>query len=213
MITNNSSAEQIVAVRPIPEYFSLTWMLGSRCNYDCMYCPAELHDSTSRPHDLETMQQVWCNIHAKTQHKNLPYKISFTGGEVTANRNFLPLARWLRNNYSDIAMILITTNGSASQRYYEELSQHVEGISFSTHSEFMDEQRFFNTVKAVNQLMPRPKKSVHVNIMNEYWNQDRIAIYKTWLDQNCISYSINSINYEKAVRTTILKQGKPNLEI
>lgn len=213
MITSNLSAERIVAVRPIPEYFSLTWMLGSRCNYDCMYCPTELHDATSRPHDLETMQQAWRNIYAKTQHKNLLYKISFTGGEVTANRNFLPLVQWLRNNYSDIDMILITTNGSASRRYYEELSQHVESISFSTHSEFMDEQRFFNTVKGINQLMARPKKSVHVNIMDEYWNQERIAIYKTWLDLNGISYSVNSVNYEHAVRTTILKQGKQNLEV
>jgi MoaA/NifB/PqqE/SkfB family radical SAM enzyme len=205
--------EQIISVRPVPEYFSLTWMLGSRCNYDCMYCPSELHDMTSQPHDLETMQQVWKNIYAKTQHKDLSYKISFTGGEVTANKNFLPLIKWLRNNYPEIAMILLTTNGSASQRYYEDLSEHVESISFSTHSEFMDEQRFFNTVLAVNQLMPRPKKSVNVNIMDEYWNQDRISIYKTWLDRHNISYSVNTINYEQAVRTNILQQGKINLEV
>ena len=210
MIMNN---EKIISVRPIPEYFSLTWMLGSRCNYDCMYCPAELHDSTSQPHDLETMQQVWKNIYEKTQQKNLPYKISFTGGEVTANKNFLPLTKWLRSTYSDIAMILLTTNGSASRRYYEELSEHVESISFSTHSEFMDEKHFFETVVAVNHLMPRPKKSVHVNVMDEYWNQDRISIYKKWLDQHNVSYTVNSINYEQAVRTNILQKGKQNLEV
>ena len=213
MTTSNFFTEKIVAVRPVPEYFSLTWMLGSRCNYDCMYCPSDLHDATSRPHDLETMQQTWRNIYDKTQHKRLPYKINFTGGEVTANKNFLPLTQWLRNNYTDIAMIVVTTNGSASQRYYEDLSQHVESISFSTHSEFMDEQRFFGTVYAINQLMTRPKKSVHVNIMDEYWNQDRISVYKKWLDQHSISYSVNSINYEHAVRTTILQQGQSNLEV
>ena len=213
MTTDNFPSEKIVAVRPVPEYFSLTWMLGSRCNYDCMYCPAELHDSTSRPHDLDTMQQVWRNVYDKTQHKSLPYKISFTGGEVTANKNFLPLIKWLRNNYADIAMILLTTNGSASKRYYEDLSQYVESISFSTHSEFMDEEKFFKTVKSINELMIRPKKSVHVNIMDEHWNQDRIAVYKTWLDKHGISYSVNAINYDHAVRTTILKQGKQNLEI
>jgi molybdenum cofactor biosynthesis enzyme MoaA len=175
--------DPIVQVTPVPEYFSLTWMLGSRCNYDCMYCPTELHDSTSRPHDLETMQQVWRNIHNKTQHKNLPYKISFTGGEVTANKNFLPLVEWLRTTYPDIAMILLTTNGSASQRYYEKLAGVVDSISFSTHSEYMDEQRFFDTVLAVDQLMVRPAKSVHVNIMNEHWNQDRIQIVSTMVDQ------------------------------
>jgi len=205
--------EKIISVTPIPEYLSLTWMLGSRCNYDCMYCPSELHDATSQPHDLETMQQVWNNIYKKTQHKNLPYKISFTGGEVTANKNFLPLVQWLRNNYPDIAMILLTTNGSASQRYYTDLCQHVESISFSTHSEFMNEQRFFETVLAINEIMIRPKKSLHVNIMDEYWNQARMELYKKLLDQHAVSYSVNSVDYAKATRTYILNQGEQNLAI
>jgi molybdenum cofactor biosynthesis enzyme MoaA len=178
-----------------------------------MYCPTELHDMTSRPHDLVSMQQVWRNIYEKTQNKALPYKISFTGGEVTANKNFLPLIKWLRDTYADIAMILLTTNGSASQRYYQDLSQYVESISFSTHSEFINEQRFFDTVVAVDHVMIRPQKSVHVNIMNEHWNQDRIELYKKWLDQRNISYTINQIDYTKATRTYILDQGVKNLAI
>jgi MoaA/NifB/PqqE/SkfB family radical SAM enzyme len=205
--------DPIVQVTPVPEYFSLTWMLGSRCNYDCMYCPTELHDSTSRPHDLETMQQAWRNIYNKTQHKNLPYKISFTGGEVTANKNFLPLVEWLRTTYPDIAMILLTTNGSASQRYYEKLAEVVNSISFSTHSEYIDEQRFFDTVLAVDQLMIRPAKSVHVNIMDEHWNKDRIKLYQAWLTKHNISHSVNQINYTKATRTYILNQGVKNLAV
>jgi MoaA/NifB/PqqE/SkfB family radical SAM enzyme len=205
--------EKIISVTPIPDYFSLTWMLGSRCNYDCMYCPRELHDTTSQPHDLETMQQTWKKIYEKTWHKNLPYKISFTGGEVTANKNFLPLVQWLRKNYPNIAMILLTTNGSASQRYYTDLCRHVESISFSTHSEFMDEQRFFETVLAINEIMIHPKKSVHVNIMDEHWNQERIKIYKKLLEAHRISYTVNSIDYAKSTRTFTLNQGKQNLAI
>ena len=204
---------KIIKVQPIPEYFSVTWMLGSRCNYDCMYCPDEFHDMTSRPHDLETMKQVWLNIYNKSKNKNLPYKISFTGGEVTANRNFLPLVQWLRETFDDIKMILLTTNGSASKNYYLKLAKCVESISFSTHSEFMDEQEFFTKVKAVNQVMIRPDKSLHVNIMDEYWNQDRIVLYKDWLTQSNISHSVNAINYEAGIRTTILNKGKKNLAI
>jgi molybdenum cofactor biosynthesis enzyme MoaA len=168
---------------------------------------------TSQPHDLATMQQVWRNIYEKIQNKDLPCKIGFTGGEVTANKNFLPLVKWLRDTYADIAMILLTTNGSASQRYYLDLSQYVESISFSTHSEFINEQRFFDTVIAVNHVMIRPQKSIHVNIMNEYWNQDRIEVYKKCLDQHNISYTVNQIDYTKATRTYILKQGEQNLAI
>ena len=204
---------KIIRVQPVTEYFSITWMLGSRCNYDCMYCPDEFHDMTSRPHDLETMKEVWLNIYNKSKNKNLPYKISFTGGEVTANRNFLPLVQWLRETFDDIKMILLTTNGSASENYYLKLAQCVESISFSTHSEFMDEQEFFTKVEAVNQVMIRPDKSLHVNIMDEYWNQERIVLYKKWLTERNISHSVNAINYEAGTRTEILNKGKKNLAI
>lgn len=203
---------KVIQVTPVPEHFSISWMLGARCNYDCMYCPAEWHDSTSTPHSLETMQQVWRNIYEQTNHKKLPYKISFTGGEVTANKNFLPLVQWLRSSYPEIGMLLFTTNGSASLNHYKKLSACVESITFSTHSEFMDEKEFFTKVKEINAIMPRPEKSVHVNIMDEFWNAERIVLYKKFLDENNISYSVNRIDYEDKIREYPIFQGVVNLE-
>ena len=184
---------KIIKIEPIQKYFSLQWMLGSFCNYSCSYCPSELHDTTSRPHDLDTMKTVWQNIYTKTKHLGLKYKICFTGGEVTANKNFLPLLEWMRVKYPDIAMVLLTTNGSASANYYIKLAKVVESISFSTHSEFMNEEEFFNKAIKVNLVMIRPHKSFHVNVMNESWNKDNIARYTSVLDKNHISYSINEI--------------------
>lgn len=160
---------------------------------------------TSRPHDLETMQQVWKNIHEKSRDRGLHYKISFTGGEVTANKNFLPLVAWMRENYSDIAMILLTTNGSASLNYYLKLAALVESISFSTHSEFMDEAEFFQKAQAIDSIMVRPEKSFHVNIMDEDWNRDRIEMYKSWLTEKNISHSVNSIDYSYRTREHVMK--------
>jgi organic radical activating enzyme len=177
-----------------------------------MYCPGEWHDATSRPHDLATMQQAWSNIFEKTQHQNLPYKLCFTGGEVTANKNFLPFIKWVRENYSQVKMILFTTNGSASLNYYRRVAQLVEAITFSTHSEFMIEDEFFKKVVDINSLMIRPEKSLHVNIMDEYWNADRIEVYKKHLDLHGISYSVNKIEYNlPGSRTTIMNKGKQNL--
>lgn len=208
---NIKHMDKIIKVEPVPKYFSISWMLGSLCNYDCMYCPAEYHDSTSLPHDLQTLQTAWKNIHAKTQHLDLLYKITFTGGEVTANKNFLPLLQWLRHEYNDIAIIGITTNGSASLNYYTKLSKVVEYISFSTHSEFMDEQKFFNKALALHKIMQGPQKSFHVNVMDEYWNQSRKEIYIQWLAQHGISYTVNEIDYSAKIRTFFKKQGKANL--
>ena len=144
---------KIIKIEPVPKYYSITWMLGAFCNYNCSYCPDELHDTTSRPHDLDTMKTAWKNIHTKTNHLKLKYKICFTGGEVTANKNFLPFIKWLRSEYSDVSMILITTNGSASLNYYQRLTNYVEAISFSTHSEHMNEQEFFHKVEKINDII------------------------------------------------------------
>lgn len=200
----------IVRVVPADAYFSLTWMIGTRCNYDCMYCPTELHDDSSTPASLEKLQQYWKSIYEKTQHQKLKYKISFTGGEVTVNKNFKNLVQWIRENYAqDIFQILLTTNGSASTAYYRNLYQYVDNISFSLHSEHADEQAFFKTVCELKSTIP-PNKFLHVCIMDEYWNQSRIAQYVELLEQRNISYGVNKINYDKANRNVVVFKGVQN---
>lgn len=176
---------------------ALTWMIGSRCNYACSYCPDELHDNHSPHPDLEKLKQVWDNFYTKTKHIGLPYKLSFTGGEVTANKSFLPLIEYLRNSDFNIGQLLVTTNGSASNAYYLRLAKFVDAISFSTHTEFWNESKFFDNVIAVNQVMIRPQKSVHVNIMDEPEARHRFAEFETLLTKNNVSYSINQIEYDQ----------------
>lgn len=204
--------EHIIKVEPTIPSVSISWMLGSRCNYDCMYCPTELHDMTSKHPSLDQLVAVWDSMVRKTQHKKLGYKLSFTGGEVSANRNFIPLLEHIRSSNVTVNQIVITTNGSASENYYIKLSRLVDAISFSVHSEFFNEQDFFNKVLVVDQLMQRPHKSTHVNIMDEFWNQQRIPLYTAWLDQHNISYSVNKINYLQQTRNEPTFNGVYNLE-
>ena len=206
------TVNQIVRVEPTTPMLSLTWMIGARCNYDCMYCPTELHDTTSGHPDLEKLKTAWQSLYQKTKQQQLPYKISFTGGEVTANKSFLPLIEYLTSGQFDIGQLIVTTNGSASLGYYTRLASLVDAISFSTHSEYIEEQEFFNKVQMLDGLMIRPAKSFHLNIMNEFWNQDRIALYQAWCERHNISYSINPIEYDKQTRAHPILQGTYNLE-
>lgn len=203
---------KITRVEPAENLFSISWMLTSRCNYDCMYCPSELHDSTSKLLSFELLKNAWQKIYAESSYLNLDYKISFTGGEVTINKNFLPLIQWLRQQYPNIKRIDITTNGSASVNYYKKLAAVVNSIGFSTHSEFFNEAEFFTKVYTINKLMIRPEKSVHVNIMNEHWNTNRITLYKKWLDDRNICNSINEIDYNRRTRDVVFFKGKQNIE-
>ena len=203
----------IYRIEPTDQVFSLTWNIGTRCNYDCMYCPTSLHDNYSKHASLDLLKQRWQSIFSKTARRNLLYKISFTGGEVTVNKSFLPLLRWMRKNYQDnIAKILVTSNGSASLNYYTKLYELIDNLSLSFHSEHADEQKFFDlAIKLYQNLLPG--KHLHVNIMDELWNQDRIKLYQKILDQYDISNAVNNIDYSMQTRSIPIMKGKINLGI
>ena len=203
----------IYRIEPIDQVFSLTWNIGTRCNYDCMYCPTGLHDNHSKHVSLDLLKQRWQSIFNKTAHKNLPYKISFTGGEVTVNKSFLPLLRWMREHYQDkIAKILVTSNGSASLSYYTKLYALIDNLSLSFHSEHADEQKFFDLAITLHKNLT-PDEHLHVNIMNEAWNQDRIKMYQQLLNKHNISNAVNNINYSMQTRPIPIMKGNANLDI
>jgi MoaA/NifB/PqqE/SkfB family radical SAM enzyme len=205
--------KNIVSIYPVEEIFSITWMLSKRCNYDCMYCSTDWHDSSSKFDSLDDMKSYWLTIYEKTKNKNLKYKISFTGGELTGNKYFLPFVQWLRENYRlNINSIILSTNGSATLSYYKKLFKVIDNISFSFHSEHANEQKFFDMVVNLK-LSLDSNNFLHVNIMNEYWNENRIPLYKNILDKYDISYSINTINYDLGHRKIPIIKGKLNLNV
>lgn len=204
---------KIIKIEPVVSVFSITWNIGLRCNYDCMYCPPQFHNNNDPHASLTELQRRWLSILQKTSGRNLKYKISFTGGEVTANKNFLPLIQWMRNNYADrIYQILLTTNGSASKSYYAKLLNSVDNISFSFHSEHADEQKFFSMVIDLAGNLPE-NKHIHVNIMNEFWNQDRIKKYVDLLNLHGVPNQVNEVNYALQTRPVPILKGKLNLDI
>jgi MoaA/NifB/PqqE/SkfB family radical SAM enzyme len=204
---------KIISIKPTEEYFTLNWLIDIRCNYDCMYCSPEWHDDTSEFKSMEELQNVWLNVFDKTKNLNLPYKIAFTGGELTANKNFLPFVTWLKNNYSEyLFKVLVTTNGSASIGYYQKMFEVIDHISFSLHSEHVDEQKFFNKLIQLRKKL-LPNNFIHVHIMNEFWNQTRIPHYIQLLESNNISYSVNEIDYKYQTRAIPILRGDLNLEI
>ena len=195
--------KKIIRIEPTNPGFSITWNLGLRCNFDCMYCPTWLHNTTDSDSSFKELQNKWLNIFSKTQPRQLKYKIAFTGGEVTVNKSFLPFLQWLDRNYQEyISEIGFTTNGSANKKYYSDALaiNSVTFISFSTHSEFFNEKKFFDTVISVHKRSLELKKSIHVNIMDEYWNKEKSTAYSDFLTNRKINNSINKLDYSQKIR-------------
>jgi len=198
---NNYQIIPIVKINPVDPAFVISWHIHDRCNFDCMYCPDKWHNLDSNTKSLGELQKCWLEIYNKTKHRNLKYKIGLTGGEVTLNHDLLDFLKWLEQNYKDyIQSIGIVTNGTASQKLYADLVKYLNWISFSTHSEFFNEEKFFQNVVSVKQIIENTNKTVHVNIMDEPWHLQRIEIYKRFLTKLNINFSISEIDWSLQIR-------------
>lgn len=116
------------------------WNLGKRCNYDCSYCPSEIHDNTSPHTDIEILKQTV----DKLSQLGKPIRLSFTGGEPCVHPKFDELVRYAK--HKDIQWISVTTNGTRPYEYYAGLP--VDQYVFSIHLEY-DWKRVFNTIESI----------------------------------------------------------------
>lgn len=203
--------QKIIKIIPIESAFHIHWNIGIYCNFDCMYCPEFYHSKSTKSKTLEELQNNWFEIYQNTSISGKKYKIYFSGGEPSANKDFRKFLSWLDNNYAnDIIGVGITSNGSASLRYYNKILDLsiVNYISLSTHSEFFDEHKFFNTVLELNRKAQILNKSIHVSVMKEFWHLERINDYVTWLIDNNINHSVNEIDYNYKTRETPIENTK-----
>ena len=119
----------------------IEWNLGKRCNYDCSYCPGEIHDSTSPHTDIETLKSTV----DKLLTLGKPIRLSFTGGEPCVHPKFDELVKYCK--HTGISWISVTTNGTRPYEFYAGLP--VDQYVFSIHLEY-DWQRVFKTVEQMN---------------------------------------------------------------
>lgn len=211
--TKMSNDKKIIRVEPIDNWFVITWELGNRCNQSCAYCHPKLHSPTGKIYALEELQNFWVDIYTKTKHLGLRYKICFSGGEATTQKNFLPFLEWLRTEYKDqIAKLVLTSNGTASANYYIKALALIDNLSISVHSEYIDEKKFFSKLIDLKNRLPQDK-FLHVNIMNEPWNQVRIAYYEQVLKEFDIYYTVNTILYPEDRKLIPIFRGDLNFDL
>jgi MoaA/NifB/PqqE/SkfB family radical SAM enzyme len=125
---------------PHQNSIKIEWNLGKRCNYDCSYCPASIHDNSSPHTDIEILKATV----DKLMTLGKPIRLSFTGGEPCVHPKFLELVKYCK--HVGITWISVTTNGTMPYEFYSALD--ADQIVFSIHLEY-DWKRVFNTVESV----------------------------------------------------------------
>jgi MoaA/NifB/PqqE/SkfB family radical SAM enzyme len=126
---------------PHQNSIKIEWNLGKRCNYDCSYCPSEIHDNTSQHTDIA----IFKSAVDKLMSLGKPIRLSFTGGEPTVHPKFKELIQYCK--HVGISWISVTTNGTLPYEFYASLP--VDQFVFSIHLEY-DWQRVFKTVEQMN---------------------------------------------------------------
>lgn len=164
---------------------SVMWNIGKRCNYDCSYCPAEIHDLTSPNTNLEILKNT-VDILSKNTNE---VRIMFTGGEPTVHPQFKELLEYI--NFKNISWVSITTNGTKSSKWYLENEGYWDHLLFSLHFEYNWER----VVKTIIAYKEKTSRNFFVNVMAHHNYMDDVKSVIATFDSLNIKYAIRRIRW------------------
>lgn len=151
------------------DLFSVSWILGRFCNYNCSYCWPYAKSKIVDHKDIEIYKSVIDNIKEQARNNKFnSFHFSFSGGEPTAYKKFPELIEYYsldkESNYQSIHM---TTNCSPSIRWWGKMLSYFSlfdrvSITASFHAEYANEEDFIekliflqnnNVFVTINQVM------------------------------------------------------------
>jgi len=178
---------KVTSIYPHQDKIKVEWNLGKRCNYNCEYCPSEIHDSTSPHTEIEILYSA---VDTLVQQGDI--RLSFTGGEPCVHPMFEELVSYAKS--TGIRWVSVTTNGTRKADYYVGLS--VDQYVFSLHFE-SDWRRVLDTIIEVHKASQR---FVMVNLMA---HQDKMDLAKeavALLSAANVPYVVRRIRWSQGVQ-------------
>jgi organic radical activating enzyme len=146
----------IVCSRENNEFKLITWDIGRRCNFDCWYCSPNSHNNYEVHKNYDMFYNAYMNL-SKGWIGKSRVKFNMTGGEPTVYKDYLPFVKKLKE---DDHIIMTTTNGSNSVKYYSELAEYSD-ICFSIHLNYVKQfgiDKFINNIQAAVDTRARAKE-------------------------------------------------------
>jgi MoaA/NifB/PqqE/SkfB family radical SAM enzyme len=137
------------------EWFVVNWCLGNTCNYECSYCPSNLHNGSIKWPELESIKNFIDLVVKQTAPRKVYFE--FTGGEVTLYKHFIEICQHVTQQGAKVGLI---SNGSRTLRWWEENKQYFDHVCLSFHPEFADAEHF----QKVAEILHNDVRT-HVNIM------------------------------------------------
>lgn len=128
-----------------PNDLHVHWDLGRRCNHDCSYCTANLHNNHEAHKDYEVLVAFLDDVLDHAEARGKTARFCFAGGEPTLHPRFLDFCRLIRERGH---RTLVTTNGTRGPHYWRELIRLADA-HISYHFEFARFEKLRRNVEAV----------------------------------------------------------------
>jgi hypothetical protein len=168
------------------KFFTVDWILGLRCNYDCSFC-SPIHHNNHAPHRAFNEIKIAID-RIKTMGDNI--NIVLLGGEPTVHPNISDILKEL--DHPKFKFKTICTNGTRKLNWFEDHSKYINHITFSLHFEY-DWKRVLDTIIKYNEY---PKHSnFSVNVMAHHLHMDDVKNVVKLFDEKKISYSLRRIRW------------------
>jgi hypothetical protein len=129
--------------------FSVSWILGRFCNYNCSYCWPYARSDKVDHYDLELYKKTIDEIKKQARQNGFTdFHFSFSGGEPTAYKDFLNLIDYYASDvepkYQSFHM---TSNCSPGMKWWKRLVSKLSlldraSVTASFHAEFANENEF-----------------------------------------------------------------------
>ena len=141
-----SFGQKTMLDRPL---FSVSWILGRFCNYNCSYCWPYARSDKVDHYDLELYKRTIDEIKTQAISNGFTdFHFSFSGGEPTAYKDFLRLIDYYASDVNPkYQSFHMTSNCSPGLKWWEKTVAALKrvnraSITASFHAEFADEQAF-----------------------------------------------------------------------
>jgi hypothetical protein len=129
--------------------FLIDWLLTLKCNYDCSYCAVgpKGHDNSTQHPSLEKcitmLKQMYRYTDVVMQYKKNAFKdaiLNVYGGEALYHPDIEKILTETTREYEKYTdrwrlRRRLTTNATATQKLWYTVCEHIEGITFSYHSQ------------------------------------------------------------------------------
>jgi hypothetical protein len=130
------------------DLFSVSWILGRFCNYNCSYCWPYARSNILDYQEFKIYTNTIDEIKKQARENGFTnFHFSFSGGEPTAYKRFNDLIKYYANDSASYQSFHMTSNCSPSMRWWQKIMPSLKlfnraSITASFHAEFADEEQF-----------------------------------------------------------------------